>query len=148
MLNIFWKIKNILLSIFYSRTIGVRALVIKDSKILLVKHTYIPGWYTIGGAIDKGESPLQAMQRELKEEVGITCLGLPKLFGAYYNKKHGRDDYIFFYIVNEFDLQPARSLEILEAKWVSLDSLPEDISPATLRRVEEYIGLRDIHDIW
>lgn len=148
MLNILWKITNVFLSIFCRKSVGARALVIRNNQVLLIKHTYISGWYTIGGAIDKGESPLQALQRELREEVGITCLKLPELFGAYYNSKGRRDDYIFFYVVNEFEQQPAHSLEILEAKWFSMDTLPEDISPATLRRIEEYRGLRNIHDIW
>lgn len=148
MLNIIWKIKNAFLSIFFSRTIGARALVIRNNQVLLVKHTYISGWYTIGGAIEKGESPLQALQRELREEVGLICPDSPKLFGAYYNHIKGRDDYIFFYIVTKFEQQPAHSLEILEAKWFSLDALPEGISPATLRRIEEYRGLKSINDIW
>jgi len=152
-LNILWRIRNLFLSLFYRKTVGARALVIKDNQVLLVKHTYISGWYTIGGAIDKGESPLQALQRELKEEAGLICLGLPKLFGAYYNQGEGRDDYIFFYTVKEFEEQAAffsstRNWEIQEAKWFSLDALPTDISPATLKRIEEYQGVKDISDTW
>ncbi len=51
--NIFLKIKSFLLSLFIKRTVGARALVIKEDEILLVKHTYMPMWYTIGGGVEK-----------------------------------------------------------------------------------------------
>jgi 8-oxo-dGTP pyrophosphatase MutT (NUDIX family) len=33
--------------------------------------------YTIGGAVERGESPLNAIHRELKEEVGVTLKNPP-----------------------------------------------------------------------
>ncbi|WP_051131935.1 NUDIX domain-containing protein [Legionella tunisiensis] len=72
---------------FGHKTIGARALVINEDKVLLVKHSYTPGWYTIGGAVEKGETPIEAVQRELFEEVGVKCLTLPKLFSVYHNHR-------------------------------------------------------------
>jgi mutator protein MutT len=57
-------------------TVGV--LIIKDKKILLVRHgegahheTGVYGWP--GGRIEKGESLIQAAIRELKEETGLNA---------------------------------------------------------------------------
>ena len=48
----------------------IAALCIKDNKILLVYKKSI-GWYiTPGGKIDSGETDLDCLKRELKEEVG------------------------------------------------------------------------------
>lgn len=69
------------------KTLGVRALVIKNNRVLLIKHSYINGWYTVGGGVKRGETPLQAIQRELFEEVGIECLDKPQLFNVYYSAK-------------------------------------------------------------
>lgn len=148
MIKFFWKIRNIFLSLFSLRTLGVRALVLQNNKILLVKHTYVPGWCTIGGGIGAGESGLQALIRELKEEAGIILKDTPSILGFYHNCYEKRDDYVAVYICKSFDKKKVRSREILEAKWFPLDALPPDITPATQRRVEEYLGLRPLSDQW
>lgn len=54
--------------------IGIGAVVISDGKILLEKRKNEPGkgkWSIPGGLVDLGESPEQAVIREVKEE---TCL--------------------------------------------------------------------------
>ncbi|ASQ46482.1 NUDIX domain-containing protein [Legionella clemsonensis] len=148
MRHFLWKIKNKILSMLPIKTLGVRALVINDKKVLLVKHSYINGWYTIGGGVKQGETPLQAIQRELFEEVGIKCLDKPRLFNIYYNLKEKREDYIVFYIVENFIQQKVNSVEILDKAWFNLNELPSKISPATQRRLEEYQKIRPLEEIW
>lgn len=45
-------------------------------ELLLVKPSYRNEWLTVGGVVEKMESPLQAAQRELFEEVGLKDLKL------------------------------------------------------------------------
>jgi ADP-ribose pyrophosphatase YjhB (NUDIX family) len=146
--QLFWKIKNILLSLLISRTVGVRALVIKGDEILLVKHSYQPGWYTIGGAVERGESPLNAIVRELAEEVGITAISSLKLMGIYLNNFEKRDDYVALYIVQNFEMHEVQCKEISDKKWFNIAQLPSEATPATIRRIEEYKGLRKQSDKW
>lgn len=148
MRHILWKIKNFVLSCLPLRTIGARALVLQNDKVLLVKHSYTPGWYTIGGGVKRGETPVQAVQRELFEEVGIKCLEEPRLFNVYHNSREKRDDYIVFYLIENFAKEKVSSAEILEEQWFELHNLPVDISPATQRRIEEYRGARGASGRW
>ncbi len=148
MRNLLYKMHNTLLSVFSKKTIGARALVVRDHKVFLIYHTYVPDWYSIGGAVDKGETPIEAVERELFEEVGIKCTQKPQLFGIYYNPKSDRDDYVVFYIVKDFEQVAVTSPEILKAEWFSLDALPDDLSPGTKRRIEEYLGKREIDERW
>ena len=137
--RIYHVFKNIIFSLLAKRTVGARALLIKEDKVLLVKHTYQPGWYTIGGGVDAGETPRQAIERELKEEVGATLVAPPELFSVYYSRNEQRDDYVIFYIAHDCIQEPATSPEIAEQQWFPLNQLPEDISPATQRRIDEYL---------
>ena len=56
-------------------TLGVRVLV-KNNKdeVLLVRHTYVPGWHLPGGGVDRGEDVETAAGREVFEETGISQL--------------------------------------------------------------------------
>jgi 8-oxo-dGTP pyrophosphatase MutT (NUDIX family) len=147
-MKIYRLVKNIIFSLFGQRTIGARILLIKDNKILLVKHTYQNGWYTIGGAVERGESPLNAIHRELKEEVGVTLKNPPTLFSIYYSRFEKRDDYIVLYIGNDYTQEDVNSNEILDKRWFDLDNLPVDVTPATKRRIDEYCFQKAASDIW
>lgn len=43
-----------------------------DGRLLVVKSNYKKHWSLPGGIVDKGETPLTAAIREVKEEVGLT----------------------------------------------------------------------------
>lgn len=54
---------------------GVGAIVLKEDKVLLVRHTYGSAAGKLlnpGGFIHKGELPYEAIQRKVLEETGIT----------------------------------------------------------------------------
>ena len=58
-----------------SRKLSASCIVIKDGKVLLVKHTYgaAKGKYLIpGGFSEEGEMPQMTAEREVMEETGVT----------------------------------------------------------------------------
>ena len=115
--------------------IGVAAVVIKNSKILLVQEaqgTQIGQWGLPKGYVERGELPADAVLRELREECGINgtvlgicgireCLrnGLARLFIAY--RIHTEHDSLMI------DVD-----EISNAKYVEFEQLNQIdwISPA------------------
>ncbi len=148
MMQGFWKIRTFLWSVFSKRTVGARALVIQDNQVLLVKHTYLPGWCTIGGGVDRRESGLQALKRELMEEVGVTLNEEPSILGFYHKNHKKWDDYIILYVCKNVTQTPVKSPEIQESCWFSFDKLPVDITPATKRRIQEYLNECSLSDMW
>ena len=51
-------------------TVGVRLMAVEEGKVLLVRHTYLDGWYLPGGGVQAGETLEAAICREAGEEVG------------------------------------------------------------------------------
>lgn len=133
-------------------TLGVRVAVFdKEGRILLVKHTYVPGWYFPGGAVDRGETVKGAAIRELKEEAGIIAADPPDFFGFYHNARQSSRDHIALFTLT-IDQVPTDALqpnaEIAEAGFFSAHDLPLDTTDATRRRLEEIRTATISSDIW
>jgi ADP-ribose pyrophosphatase YjhB (NUDIX family) len=132
-------------------TFGVRAAVIdSESRLFLVKHTYVPGWYLPGGGVDAGESAEKALARELMEEGNIRVTGPTELLGLYQNRETSVRDHVAFYVVRSFEQTAPRSRdrEIAECGFFRMTALPEDTTEATRRRVAEVLGTREPDGVW
>lgn len=102
-----------------------------DGRVLLGLHADTGRWSTIGGAIDPDESPLDAVAREVAEELGVG-IASAEILGAYGGPRHrahyaNGDESAFVtiaYLVRldnyEFTYADA---EIIETRWVSLDEM-------------------------
>jgi ADP-ribose pyrophosphatase YjhB (NUDIX family) len=134
-----------------SLTMGVQAMVL-DGKahVLLVKHSYQPGWHMPGGGIEKGETAAVALARELREEVGVALTGQPQLFGVYANFASFRGDHIAFYVVRAWSqgAASARNGEIIETGFFAANALPPETTAGTRRRVAEVLGGAPQSDLW
>lgn len=131
-------------------TVGVRAAVIVEDRVFLVRHTYVPGWYLPGGGVDASETVPEALGRELREEGNLELTGEPTLLGILNNRELSRRDHVAFYLVREArQIAPKRpDHEIAEAGFFALDALPDDLTPATRRRLDEIAGRRQADGLW
>lgn len=48
-------------------------IVLDDDRVLLIEHAKLGWWLPPGGHIDSNEDPVQAVLREVREEVGLEC---------------------------------------------------------------------------
>lgn len=136
------RARKLLIRLLGGKTVGVRAIVVNRSgECLLIRHTYREGWHLPGGGVEAGESPEAAAIRELHEEARVAVLGRPKLVGAFLSKYQGVDDYPLVYAVTEFRVDPwSPTLEVSEIGWFAPDRLPTETTPATRRRLAEYLN--------
>jgi len=143
-LHLYWRLSR-------GMTLGVRAVVIDDEgRVFLVKHTYIAGWHLPGGGVEPGETMLEALARELKEEGNIELAGPPILHGVFLNLRISRRDHVALFVVRSFR-QPAPPLpdrEIMAHGFFAPDALPSDASPGTRARIAEVMTGAPISRYW
>lgn len=124
-------------------TLGVRAMLLKDDCVLLVRHSYVPGWYFPGGGVEPGESLAEALDREIAEEAGAALTGPARLFGVYRNEKAHRRDHVALFVCREWEQRRAPkipNLEIVALELFPLAALPPDATAATRARINEVLA--------
>jgi ADP-ribose pyrophosphatase YjhB (NUDIX family) len=123
-------------------TLGVRGVVLDDrNQVLLIRHTYVPGWHLPGGGVETGETALDALGRELREEACITIDETPRLFGVFFNNRISRRDHVLVYVIRRFTVLEVKrpDREIAEAGFFPLDRLPDGTTVATRNRLAEIL---------
>lgn len=130
-------------------TLGVRTLIVDDAeRVLLVRHSYRPGWYFPGGGVKRWETPADAARREAREEAGVDPIRLDGPIGLYANFGEGKSDHVVLYRVASWRTVATSSPEIAEIRFFPLTDLPPDATESTRRRIDEHLGRREPTDRW
>ena len=132
------------------RTTGVKILLFNHAReVLLIRNSYgNSGQFLLpGGGVGRGEHPADAAVREVQEELGMIAEQVEHVW-TYQSTGEGKRDTI--HLFRAFAFGPIRidGLEVVEARFFALDSLPENVSPATLRRLGEVNGERTYDGRW
>lgn len=137
---------------FLSRgmTMGVRAACFDaQGRVFLVRHTYVPGWHMPGGGVERGETGLQALHKEIREEGNLAATSTPQLFHVYFNNRTSDRDHVVFYRLDVTQTETkVQDREISDSGFFPLDALPEGTTPATRRRLAELAGDGQPDDYW
>ena len=118
----------------HSIQVGAGCVIIKDSKTLLAKRkgSHAAGTYgSCGGHVEFGESPIDTVKREAREELGIevgnirfvSCMNLRK-----YGKHYVDISFVAEIVSGEPTICEPEKIESIG--WYPLDALPEPLFEA------------------
>lgn len=134
-----------------SLTLGAQGVVIDEQgRVLMVRHTYRPGWCFPGGGVEKGETVHVALTRELQEECGVIIDAPPELFGVYSNETHFPGDHVVLFVVRHWHRShiPAPNNEIADQNFFAPSPIQSDWPDATKRRLDEIFNAAPRAQTW
>jgi 8-oxo-dGTP diphosphatase len=126
-------------------TLGVFAAITDEGgRILCVRTNYATrAWTTPGGRVELGESPLDALKREVLEESGLDVV--PEELVGVYSKPY-QDDIVLFFrarVVGHNPWQP--NDEIAQMGYFGRDDLPQPMGfVARTRIIDAFEGVKGI----
>ncbi|WP_034090652.1 NUDIX domain-containing protein [Streptacidiphilus albus] len=132
-----------------SRVPAVNVIVTDNrGRILMIRRTDNGNWAVPGGAIDLGESMVQAAVRETLEETGVEC-AITGLAGVYTDPRHVihytsddevRQEFSLVLTARPTGGAPRTSGESSQVRWVEPDDLPGLTMDRSMRlRLEHHL---------
>jgi ADP-ribose pyrophosphatase YjhB (NUDIX family) len=123
-------------------TLGVRGVVIDaEGRVFLIKHSYVPGWHLPGGGVEPGETIVDALTRELREEGNIELTAPAELRSLHFQSKVSRRDHVALFVVRSFvqSSPPTPGYEIVAHGFFRVDAMPGDTTASTRARIAEVL---------
>jgi len=103
------------------------AVIERDAKILIGQRkrgdSHGLKWEFPGGKVERGESPVSGLVRELREELGIEATVGPELVRYEHRYPRRTSILLIFYSVKQFSGEP-KSLAFEKILWESPEKLP------------------------
>jgi 8-oxo-dGTP diphosphatase len=122
----------------------VLALLYKDNDLLLVRRHNVDfgsGLYSfVGGAVNEGERALQAIQREVKEETGLSVPEEDFSLVHIINRKGTENNMVILFFMADIAAMPKPVIKEPkkhdDMRFFRFDELPENMIPAHKQALE------------
>ncbi len=119
--------------------VAVAGLITKGEKVLLHHRTDYDAWDLPSGGMEAGETIIQTLKREVREETGLK-VEPKKLIGVYHNFK--RDVIVFIFLVKVISGKLTKNKEADDFGYFLYKKLPRNIIPKHRERILNYFNNR------
>lgn len=116
---------------YYRAAVGAYIVNGKGQLLVILKHNYVDKWNVVKGGIEKGETELEALRREVTEELGpikYKIIAKSKVASVVANHDVASEDYIgqarnnYWVLVNEKEKIQVPTEEIEQIKWIDIEA--------------------------
>lgn len=122
--------------------IGAFALIFNEqSHVLLCHRRDLDLWNLPGGGMEAGESPWDAVIREVEEEVGL-IVEVERLAGVYAKPK--QEEIVFSFVCRTLTGDPTTSDEVDQVAFFPIDQLPRNTIPKQVERIRDALRESDL----
>lgn len=119
---------------------GVGAIIVSKSSgnVMSVlrspKESYPKTWTFAGGRVERNETELEALERELQEELDLT--NFTKIIPLHRYQSKAKDFiYDTFIVLVEDEFTPKLNWENIGHAWTNINSLPHPLHPKTRQMI-------------
>lgn len=128
----------------------------RDNEILLMRRKgsgYYDGWYSVpAGHVEAGELPIDALLREIKEELGIAIdRSDVRLVHTMYRTKHDEtgDRLDLFFAATKWagEITNTEPHKCDDIRWFAIDALPDNMmhhAKEAIENVENGVGYSEL----
>lgn len=116
-------------------------ITLRDGRLLLCRKKHTTSLLILpGGVMEPGETPMECLAREIREELGEVTLEKPEFLGVYEDRAHSDDPSVKKTLRMELYSgrlvgEPVASSEIKELVWFGSDSDPGQLTPILIHKI-------------
>jgi 8-oxo-dGTP pyrophosphatase MutT (NUDIX family) len=126
-------------------SVGIVIISRKTNRMLLLHRASKPiVWSTLTGKMEKGETPLQTIKREIKEEIGLDSSLIDNI--EELDKTKSNHHVMVGYVEDEFKIPNLKKDENDAYGWFSKEELPSPLHSKwneTFQLIEPLLNLRE-----
>ncbi len=132
------------------KRVGSGALLFYKNQLLIVQPAYSSEWLLPGGTVEAEESPLEALHREIKEELNLKIEPIQLVAVDYIPNRDVKGEYLQFLFeakeLTEYQVQQIKisANDFKDYKFVDIEHAVSMLTPAAARRLESaLLALQD-----
>jgi len=131
-------------AIFLSKRTGRMMLNLRSETV-----TYSNNWGFVGGKIERGESAIEALYREIAEELGDSVPPIEDIipFDVFCTKNEKFKYYSFIVVVQE-EFIPELNDESAGYSWVKIGNWPKPLHPGAKSTLYNVNIVEDMNALW